>query len=835
MENLNDIINSSESFDSDLLNYILTHKSKYKTLLKQTNEYNPYTTLHKYLVNSKNNLTQVKYFQRDNQGRRYAVGGLSLQFINRKIRCTISNKYYFDFDIENAHPVILEFLCIQNDFECPCLSEYIQNRESILTSLKMSRTKAKKTFLCIINDNNFDIKNINYTTDFLLNFVSEMKTIHNLFSALYNVEFKKFCKKTTKKINLKASFMNTLLCDFENKILMTMYDFFGRPKNCVLCFDGIMILKTDIKDCEYSLRSCEKYIQDELKIKVSLKNKKMDDILDIKISKVKKYIRPIIYDRHDDVIKIMMDNIYSGNITDVVLSQIFVKMVQDDVKLCDDGNEGYVWSYTNKLWEKIEFNRIMTLIYNDKYMILEAVSKCLIIIKNKFKDVEEKEDILEFKRLKCNCKVLSGKIQTTRSIKDMFFLASSHLIDMPFIKKVNRNHDFLPIKHGCTLNLKNGKVSERTRLDGFTLECPVSFIDEKQWSKTDSINLNNFVSKIYSEDKEYIEYKQIKMGSYLSGRCVRDIDVDHGCGSNGKSVIVNVLMTILNKFVGMIDKDVIVCQNGKSKYSGTSHTSHLIPIKGKRLIITQELKENDILNTDIVKKIASGDVIEGIREIYHRKTTNIYPFCKALICTNFVPGFNVKDMAILDRLNVCPYNSRFLNKTRLEEEKAKGLYDPSKFKYYEADISFISKYSEEGRHLDIFFSWLVLGCIKFYKTIKVGIKKPDIVKKYIKAQIEENDIIGQWLSEKCTLISVRDWKLMSSKNKKDYQTSSIELYTDFSVWAKDHECHIGYGKNKVYKYLNDIADKKRNKHGFLYHRICLNINNESQMSDSDDD
>ena len=59
----------------------------------------------------------------------------------------------------------------------------------------------------------------------------------------------------------------------------------------------------------------------------------------------------------------------------------------------------------------------------------------------------------------------------------------------------------------------------------------------------------------------------------------------------------------MGKFCVYIGKDVIVFDPKQHrKKGGGNHTSHLIPIDGKRILITQELETNDTLDSEMVKK-----------------------------------------------------------------------------------------------------------------------------------------------------------------------------------------------------------------------------------------
>jgi hypothetical protein len=77
--------------------------------------------------------------------------------------------------------------------------------------------------------------------------------------------------------NSKGSFVNKLLCDFENNILQVMRGQWGNTQYEVLCFDGAML----DKGIQVPLRKLEQHVYDSLGITIQLKIKEMDAGLDL--------------------------------------------------------------------------------------------------------------------------------------------------------------------------------------------------------------------------------------------------------------------------------------------------------------------------------------------------------------------------------------------------------------------------------------------------------------------------------------------------------------------------------------------------------------------------
>lgn len=228
---------------------------------------------------------QVSYRQKfNNQGRFFSEGALSLQSIARGIRQSISDGLYVDVDIVNAHPCILMQMMQAEGLECTFLSDYVNNRQERLRELQlsfntlnpketMSGDQAKKFILTLINGGQDDEnvktkeKGINAFTKGL---AKEMRAAHTHFAKSRNEAFeayRKYKKAHGKDYNFKASWMNHLICDAENKALNGIRSFFDDDPNLILCFDGAMVPK-DLHDSKIKKNSDGVYDYEEVQAKI---------------------------------------------------------------------------------------------------------------------------------------------------------------------------------------------------------------------------------------------------------------------------------------------------------------------------------------------------------------------------------------------------------------------------------------------------------------------------------------------------------------------------------------------------------------------------------------
>jgi hypothetical protein len=255
----------------------------------------------------KNNKLKVNYKRpKYNLGRVYPAKSLSLCSLRREIRHTLAHNTYTDIDVANCHPEILNQLCLHHDIKTKYLNQYVSDRSEILKetmeNYNCTRDEAKKLFISLMYYGTFDNWDVNTNkgpTDFIYNFVNELKLISEAFIKV-NPDIVKIVKALQKK-NEKGSVMSIILQEKERVILECVYNYLISKKiinnnDCVLCFDGIMI-----KANKYNIKLLDELstvVFEELKFKLQFTEKSFDDnYLDELKSVV--YERSTIYNNAD--------------------------------------------------------------------------------------------------------------------------------------------------------------------------------------------------------------------------------------------------------------------------------------------------------------------------------------------------------------------------------------------------------------------------------------------------------------------------------------------------------------------------------------------------------
>ena len=199
-------------------------------------------------------------------------GDNSIQNVRGTARGFLCEGISTDVDQCNAHPIVLKNICDKHDILCPCLHQYINDREPILAKIMqddtIDRGEAKCLMLKAMNSSHKKPSN----NPFFLAFHKEMKSIQSKLLLIDEYTYlHKFAKK--EKGNMAGSFLNHCLCVGENIILQLMKDCFEKNgyETQALMFDGIMIYG-DVS--EGFLQTVENYIADNCEytgIKLAIK------------------------------------------------------------------------------------------------------------------------------------------------------------------------------------------------------------------------------------------------------------------------------------------------------------------------------------------------------------------------------------------------------------------------------------------------------------------------------------------------------------------------------------------------------------------------------------
>lgn len=299
------------------------------------------------------------------------------------------------------------------------------------------------------------------------------------------------------------------------------------------------------------------------------------------------------------------------------------------------------------------------------------------------------------KKCTCDKKILIDLVDTIDKksyVDDIRERAFGMLHDSTFENKINNKADYLSIADGKQINLKTLEVSDKVPSDYWTFECPVKYVENTE-------HADKFFNDIMPNEEER-EYLRKCLGYMLTGDTkARCYFIWYGNGSNGKSVVINLMKKILNQYYTLAEKSVFCKTIEKS--SGAA-SPELYALLGKRFIGYSEGETTDDfdLNMTTIKNITGEDDI-SCRGLFKPQLT-FRSIGKLSLLTNFIPKIT-NSKAEADRTKMIYFEQEF-------------VHDKSKIKPGQkiADPEFVSKL--EGEYLNEVFSWIIKGSVEYFKN-----------------------------------------------------------------------------------------------------------------------
>lgn len=727
---------AKESFNQDKLAYIIDNQEEYNQYIRydnNANDWNPFLLPEKYLKKSKNCLVDVcyKYAKDKDDGRLYAVGSQSLQGFCREIRHSIADEYYKDLDIVNCHPVILSHLCVKYKINCELLDQYINNREKIIKEIiksnnKISRDGVKTAILSLMNGGSGDYNKIKVKTPFLKKFNLEIQATLKRICEIEKDKYKVFVPK--KDYNKVGGFVNRLLCVEENNILQCMIRFFKceDDDNLVLCYDGIMLPI----DKDYDLIGCEKYIKDTMNYSIKLKEKPMDEGLelpdDIPVFDPSTFNWSVDYTEAKKVL--------NGAFTDADISEYMFTLYGDDFILYLE----YIYHWNGKYWTKDTSDDDIHLCISKKLF------KHLKEVADKSYNTDNEDD------LKIYQKILKKliKIRNHNSKKGVV---------TEFMKLIKIKKDLFDL-NPYLLGFTNGVYDlESMTFRETKKEDYISLIVGYDYKKSTDSEMETFMKFIVSvlpvPDEREFTLKAIS--SSLFGKTLENILILVGSGRNGKDTLISYLMkSALGEDLYYYNSCSVITDSSSSGVNQEKRN-----MEKKRCIVYSEPDKSKNLKGSVLKEISGGRSMNA-RGIYSTNTDRII-HCTNIILCNDIPKLDHVDKAMAMRLYVIPFRSQFLTQEQMDElpEGAEHIYP--------VDGSFKEdKWLEENK---IHFLNLLLEYYKKFMDDRHKLRNaPNSIKELSKAYMCSSDDFLIWFND-----------AFEKTNNKDDYVKMVDLYESF--------------------------------------------------------
>ena len=192
-----------------------------------------------------------------------------------------------------------------------------------------------------------------------------------------------------------------------------------------------------------------------------------------------------------------------------------------------------------------------------------------------------------------------------------------------------------------TIDLRTGRLRDHDPADLCILQAPVAYDPDATAPLWESC------VERWQPDDAVRDYVQVRAGAGATGIPTETVDVDYGCGGNGKSKFHGAVQHVLGPYATMPHKSLIVAGRFEQ------HATVVADLFRKRLAVASETKQAEDLDDESVKNLTGGDRLKGRR--MREDPWEFWPTHTLVMFSNHKPTVQGRDEGIWRRLRLVPW------------------------------------------------------------------------------------------------------------------------------------------------------------------------------------
>jgi P4 family phage/plasmid primase-like protien len=297
-------------------------------------------------------------------------------------------------------------------------------------------------------------------------------------------------------------------------------------------------------------------------------------------------------------------------------------------------------------------------------------------LENEYHHYEQGDDRADY--IKKKMKFLSDimlKLKRTNDKNNIMREAMELFYDKEFIKNMDTNKHLLCFNNGV-IDFKTKEFRDGYPQDYITKCTRINYIPFNTINNDTYPNvveqIHDFMNKLFPI-KELNKYMWNHLASCLIGTNKNQtFNVYHGSGSNGKSILADLMTFTLGDYKGTVP--ITLVTEKRNAIGGTS--SEIIQLKGIRYAVMQEPSKGVKLNEGIMKELTGGDPIQG-RALYCESET-FEPQFNLVVCTNNLFDIESNDDGTWRRIRKCDFVSKFIDEDEPHTDETPYIYPKDK-------------------------------------------------------------------------------------------------------------------------------------------------------------
>lgn len=415
---------------------------------------------------------------------------------------------------------------------------------------------------------------------------------------------------------------------------------------------------------------------------------------------------------------------------EIGMAQLFARCYEEDTKFCAEAKSWY--TYSDGAWRKDTGALLVSAKMKEFYQLL-------LIYSSEIKDEDLRTKYIKF------IGTIGDRRFRDRMLKDA---ADDERLAIS-ASRFDANPYLINCKNG-TYDLQTMRFRPHDWHDYLTMQTNFDYTVKDivcpRWEK--------FIDEVTEGDKEKAKYIQTAIGYSMLGIANEEcMFILHGKTTrNGKSTLLNAVEYLLGDYAS-VSPVSIICRSDQSRNAEAANPV-LASLKGRRFVTMSESNQYGKLDEEVIKQLTGGEEITA-RNLYESASTWLPQFTMWLSC-NDLPAVSDKSLFASERIKVIEFNRHF---SAAEQDK-------------NLKTEFRSKEAMQG-----IFSWMIKG---YFHYKRFGLVMPEKMQTVIDQYQRENDLVLQFLEEKC--------------QKSDEDIRGKMLYDSYKIWCKGNGYHAWSAK-----------------------------------------
>ena len=374
------------------------------------------------------------------------------------------------------------------------------------------------------------------------------------------------------------------------------------------------------------------------------------------------YLRKDNFDEYEKIkkgtIEHYLENAFDTG-TEYDIAMVLKQMYKDKFVCVSYDKKGIWYRFQNHRWVSDKGLCLRNRISEDLYAL---ISEKLNNIGDEMKEYQDDDERREY--LKKKTKIMTDvriRLKRTNDKNNIMREAAEIFYDGEFIRNMDTNKYLMCFNNGV-VDFANKVFREGYPEDYITKTTKISYIPADELTRENTgeyketiEHLHEFMNKLFPI-KDLNKYMWDHLASCLIGANKNQtFNVYHGSGSNGKSILADLMSVTLGEYKGTVP--ITLVTDSRGKIGGTS--DEVLKLKGVRYAVMQEPSKGVKLNEGIMKELTGGDPLQA-RGLYSESEI-FEPQFSLVVCTNNLFDIESNDDGTWRRIRKCDFKSKFVD------------------------------------------------------------------------------------------------------------------------------------------------------------------------------